>query len=118
MKGRRRFLLAAAGLASASVLAREPERVRFWAMGREGQVVRELLRDFERDHPEIRLDIQGLPWTAAHEKLLTALAADAVPDLCQRGHTWIPDFAALGALEPPDPSVATACIDEADYCTG
>ncbi|HEX4763756.1 MAG TPA: extracellular solute-binding protein, partial [Usitatibacter sp.] len=118
MKGRRRFLLAAAGLASASVLAREPERVRFWAMGREGEVVRELLRDFERDHPEIRLDIQGLPWTAAHEKLLTAFAGDAVPDLCQLGNTWIPEFAALDALEPLDASVATAGIEKADYFPG
>ena len=111
-------MLAAAGLASASVLAREPERVRFWAMGREGEVVRELLRDFERDHPEIRLDIQGLPWTAAHEKLLTAFAGDAVPDLCQLGNTWIPEFAALDALEPLDASVATAGIEKADYFPG
>lgn len=111
-------MLAAAGLASASVLARAPERVRFWAMGREGEVVRELLRDFERDHPEIRLDIQGLPWTAAHEKLLTAFAGDAVPDLCQLGNTWIPEFAALDALEPLDASVATAGIDKADYFPG
>ena len=38
--------------------------------------------DFEREHPGIRVEVQQLPWTAAHEKLLTAFAGDATPDLC------------------------------------
>jgi multiple sugar transport system substrate-binding protein len=118
MTGRRRFLLATAGLACSAAIAQAPERVRFWAMGREGEVVRELLRDFEREHPGIRLHIQGLPWTAAHEKLLTAFAGDAVPDLCQLGNTWIPEFAALDALEPLDARAAAAGIPRDDYFAG
>src|SRR5690606_41721529 len=54
--------------------------IRFWAMGREAEVVADLLRDFEREHPGIRAELQPIPWTAAHEKLLTAWAADALPD--------------------------------------
>jgi multiple sugar transport system substrate-binding protein len=127
MSSRRRFLAAAAALASAPALAQPRprqehpgagERLRFWAMGREGEVVRELLRDFERANPQVRLDIQGLPWTAAHEKLLTAFAGDAVPDLCQLGNTWIPEFAALQALEPLDGLVAAAGIAREDYFPG
>ncbi|MET0440720.1 MAG: extracellular solute-binding protein, partial [Casimicrobiaceae bacterium] len=72
--------------------------VRFWAMGREGEVVTEILREFERTHPGIRVEVQQLPWTAAHEKLLTAFAGEATPDVCQLGNTWIPEFAALNAL--------------------
>jgi multiple sugar transport system substrate-binding protein len=118
MTSRRRFLLASAALASGPAFGQSRQRVRFWAMGREGEVVRELLRDFEREHPAIRLDIQGLPWTAAHEKLLTAFAGDAVPDLCQLGNTWIPEFAALDALEPLDSRVAAANIPQDDYFPG
>ena len=118
MTGRRGFLLATAGLACAPALAQSRERVRFWAMGREGEVVRELLRDFERDNPRIQLDIQGLPWTAAHETLLTAFAGDSTPDLCQLGNTWIPEFAALDALEPLDARVAAAAIPRGDYFSG
>src|SRR5262244_566764 len=81
--------------------------VRFWAMGREGEVVRELLPEFERTHPGIRVEAQQLPWTAAHEKLLTAFAGDATPDVCQLGNTWIPEFAALKALEPLDGRVGS-----------
>ena len=62
----------------------------FWAMGREAEVVAELLPAFRERHPEIRVRVQQLPWTAAHEKLLTAYAGDALPDLCQLGNTWLP----------------------------
>ena len=74
--------------------------IRFWAMGREAEVVAELVREFENDNPGIRVEIQQIPWTSAHEKLLTAFAADALPDICQLGNTWVPEFAVLGALEP------------------
>ena len=93
--------------------------VRFWAMGREGEVVTQLLREFERTHPGVRVDVQQLPWTAAHEKLLTAFAGDATPDVCQLGNTWIPEFAALNALEPlGDRVAASATIDPRDYFAG
>ncbi len=52
---------------------RERSVLRFWGMGREGEVVRELVPEFERENPDIRVDVQQIPWTAAHEKLLTAL---------------------------------------------
>ena len=101
--------------------AREDDQtvVRFWAMGREAEVVSELVRDFEREHPDIRVEIQQIPWTSAHEKLLTAFAADALPDICQLGNTWVPEFAVLGALEPLQARVdRSAVIDEADYFPG
>jgi multiple sugar transport system substrate-binding protein len=90
----------------------------FWAMGREAEVVAELLPAFYARHPGIRVIVQQLPWTAAHEKLLTAYAGDALPDLCQLGNTWLPEFTALDALEPLDARVASAGIDRTDYFTG
>jgi len=93
--------------------------VTFWAMGREGEVVAQLLPEFERTHPHVRVDLQQLPWTAAHEKLLTAFAGDALPDLAQLGNTWIPEFAALGALEPLEPWVrASTTVRQDDYFPG
>ena len=69
--------------------------LRFWAMGREGEVVQELVRDFERENPTLRVQVQQIPWSAAHEKLLTAYVGNATPDVCQLGNTWIAEFAAL-----------------------
>ncbi|MBA3486860.1 MAG: extracellular solute-binding protein, partial [Lysobacter sp.] len=85
---------------SALACSREQDNrqvVRFWAMGYEGEVVAQLIPQFEHQNPGIRIDLQQLPWTAAHEKLLTAFAGDALPDVCAIGNTWIPEFAMIGA---------------------
>ena len=117
----RAALLACIALAAAGCASRADERteLRFWLMGREAEVISQLLPEFERRHPEIRVVVQQLPWTAAHEKLLTAFAGDALPDLCQLGNTWVPEFSALGALEPLDARVAaSAVVREDDYFPG
>ena len=88
-------------------------------MGREGEVVSELLPEFERTHPGIKVVVQQLPWSAAHEKLLTAFAGNATPDLCQLGNTWIPEFVALNALDSLDTFAASSqAIDRGDYFEG
>lgn len=111
--------LAAAALAGCAPKSDEPVTLRFWAMGREGEVVEELVRDFERDHPGIRVTVQQIPWGAAHEKLLTAYVGRATPDIAQLGNTWISEFAALSALEPLDRRVAgSAAVPESAYFAG
>jgi len=93
--------------------------LRFWAMGREGEMVARLLPEFERANPGIRVKVQQLPWTAAHEKLLTAFAGEATPDICQLGNTWLPELVALDALEPLDRyAAASPIVDAADYFAG
>ena len=82
--------------------ADRPVIVEFWAMGQEGEQVKALLPEFERRHPGLRVRTQQIPWSAAHEKLLTAYAGDAMPDVFQLGNTWIPEFVALRAIEPLD----------------
>ncbi len=74
----------------------------FWAMGREGEVVQQLVPEFERREPGVRVRVQQIPWSAAHEKLLTAYVGDAMPDVVQVGLTWLPELVALGALAPLD----------------
>jgi len=93
--------------------------VRFWAMGREGEVVAQLMPAFERSHPGIHVEVQQLPWTSAHEKLLTAFVGDATPDLAQLGNTWLPELAAVGALARLDAEVAASPVVRApDYFPG
>ena len=88
-------------------------------MGREGEVVSQLIPDFERQHPGIKVDVQQIPWSAAHEKLLTAFVGDATPDIAMLGNTWVPEFVALDALEPLDASVAKSTdVPRSDYFAG
>src|SRR5204863_7593641 len=99
-------LAAALLLPGCASRATRGETLRFWAMGREGEVVQELVTDFEREHPGVHVVVQQLPWSAAHEKLLTAYVGGSTPDVAQLGNTWIPEFAALRAIEPLDARLA------------
>jgi multiple sugar transport system substrate-binding protein len=93
--------------------------VRLWAMGREGEMVERLVPDFERQNPGIRVRVQQVPWSAAHEKLLTAYVGGAVPDVLQAGNTWLPELVALEALEPLDARIArSGAVDRGDYFPG
>jgi multiple sugar transport system substrate-binding protein len=97
----------------------DPQALTFWAMGGEGEQVEHLLAPFRAAHPEIHLAVQGIPWDAAHDKLLTAFAGDVTPDVCQLGTTWVSELAALGALAPLDERLkATPDIDSRDYFAG
>ena len=111
-------LAAAIGLEGCGAAAGNGVTLRFWAMGREGEVVQELVRDFERENPGVRVRVQQIPWSAAHEKFLTAYVGDATPDIAQMGNTWMSEFAALGALEPLSPSLGTSTVAESSYFEG
>lgn len=93
--------------------------VTFWAMGNEGEHVQRLVPGFEGRHPGIKVKVQQIPWTAAHEKLLTAFAGNSLPDACQLGNTWVPEFTLLGALENVDQwTDQSEVIDPSDYFSG
>jgi multiple sugar transport system substrate-binding protein len=108
--------LAAAGCARTG---EAPVTIRFWAMGNEGENVKKLLPDFERRNPGIAVELQVIPWTAAHEKLLTAYAGNSLPDVWQLGNTWVPEFQLLEAIEDLRPwDERSRSIDSSFYFTG
>jgi multiple sugar transport system substrate-binding protein len=92
--------------------------VEFWAMGSEGERVRALVPIFEARNPGLRVRVQQVPWSAAHEKLLTAYVGEAMPDALQLGNTWIPEFVALGALEPLGARIEASRIPREDFFAG
>jgi multiple sugar transport system substrate-binding protein len=89
-------------------------QIEFWAFGREGEAVRALVPGFERAHPGLRVRVQQVPWSAAHEKLLTAWVGGALPDAFQLGVTWVAEFASVGALATLDSRVAASAALPAD----
>lgn len=93
--------------------------IKFWGFGNEGEMVQPLIKEFERRNPSIKVQVQQIPWTAAHEKLLTAFAGESTPDVCQLGNTWIPEFAVLNALQPLDDFVRNSTlVDQTDIFPG
>lgn len=103
---------AASGLAGCGRREAGVTRLRFWAMGNEATNVPQILPEFERLNPGIKVDVQALPWTAAHSKLLTAYAGSSLPDLSQVGNTWVSEMAAIGAISPTPAFAADLLTDQ------
>ncbi|HSJ99206.1 MAG TPA: extracellular solute-binding protein [Myxococcota bacterium] len=93
---------------------RDADTLVFWAMGSEGAAADALARAYEARTPGAQVRVQQVPWSAAHEKLLTAYVGDAMPDLFQLGNTWVAEFVALGALEPLDARIAASPVFTSD----
>lgn len=94
-------------------------RIDFWAMGAEGAAVERMLPALQEKHAGLAVRVQQIPWSAAHEKLLTAYVGGVTPCVFQLGNTWIPELVALGAVEPLDDRVAASgTVDTADYFPG
>jgi multiple sugar transport system substrate-binding protein len=89
----------AGGLVAACAPREGDDVIRFWAMGNEAAQAPMLMPAFEQAHG-VRVRVQALPWTAAHERLLTAYAGNALPDVAQVGNTWVSEMTAIGALMP------------------
>ena len=111
MTDRRRFGLALAALAaSPAACVRKRSPLSVWAMGVEGEALSRFAMAYESAHPDTPMRVQVLPWGAAHEKLLTAFAADDFPDIIALGNTWVAEFAALDALEPLNARLAASTL--------
>jgi multiple sugar transport system substrate-binding protein len=102
MKISRRQLLAgtAALLAAPTGCSHRPgSALDMWAMGAEAEKLPRLLGAVRRiGQPPVRL--QSLPWSAAHEKLLTSYAGGSLPDLGQVGNSWLSELVAINAILP------------------
>lgn len=83
-----------------------------WAMGNEAASLPKLLTGLARPAGAPPVTVQPLPWTAAHEKLLTGYAGGSLPAIAQLGNSWIAEFAAIGALAPVPASAAAMLADQ------
>jgi len=83
-----------------------------WAMGGEGDKLPTLAKEFEALNPGVKVNVTGIPFDAAHDKLATAITAGKTPDISQIGTTWMGEFATQ-ALDP-----TPASIDKASFFEG
>ncbi|MBT1170623.1 extracellular solute-binding protein [Bifidobacterium sp. SO4] len=63
-----------------------------WAMGNEGDLLGDFVKDFESENPDVKVKVTAIPWASAHDKLQTAIATGEVPDVAQMGNTFMADF--------------------------
>ncbi len=91
--------------------ARGGDGLTIWAMGNEGANLPELLKSLALPAGMPPITVQPLPWTAAHEKLLTGFAGNSLPAIGQVGNSWIAEMAAIGAITPV-PASASGLLDD------
>jgi multiple sugar transport system substrate-binding protein len=90
-------VLAGCGNSNESAGSNGDKTLKVWFMGT-SETVAPIAKMYEEKNPGIKVDVQAIPWATAHDKLLTAVASKNGPDVIQMGSTWIPEFAAAGAL--------------------
>ena len=88
-----------------------------WAMGTEGDNLDVLADAFMEEFPDIGVEVTAIPWDAAHDRLVTAIAGGEVPDVSLIGTTWMGEFATLGGLEPTPDSIDPSLFFEGAWDT-
>jgi len=96
---RRDLLALAASLPLGGCGASASRALTWWAMSTQGAVAPQLVSAFTAA-TGIAVDVQPLPWTAAHEKVLTAFAGGALPDILMVANDWLAELAMLGVARP------------------
>ena len=73
----------ASGSATAGGEQGEQTTLTVWGFGEEGTLLSQMSEGFEKENPDIKLDIQVIPWDVADEKLTAAIAGKTGPDVIQ-----------------------------------
>jgi multiple sugar transport system substrate-binding protein len=57
------------------------------------------------EFPGVTVEVTEVPWDAAHDRIVSAIAGGEVPDVSMIGTTWMGEFAKLGGLEATPSSI-------------
>ncbi|MFL2078718.1 sugar ABC transporter substrate-binding protein [Marinilactibacillus psychrotolerans] len=91
-------LLAACGNGDEESASEESsDTLSVWMMGDGNETVQPIF-DAYTEETGIEVDLQSIPWSAAHDRLLTAVASGEGPDVVQMGSTYMAEFTDAGAL--------------------
>jgi multiple sugar transport system substrate-binding protein len=108
-------------LAAAPVVApagaAAPMDLVFWGgwTGPDGDVMRQMVDQYNKEHPDVRVTLTTLQWTPLFDKFLTGVRAGQPPDLMAMHSQDIAQFASLGILEPMGGMVKDAGFKASDF---
>lgn len=67
---------------------------------------RDAIAKFEAANPEIKINMELVPWSEQQQRFVTALATGGLPDVSMLGNNVVAQFQATGSLAPLDEYVA------------
>jgi multiple sugar transport system substrate-binding protein len=77
-------------------------KISSWGDANENAILTNLINDFQKSHPTIKVELQRVPWGEYNTKLLTQIAAGIAPDVIFVSTDNISDYYPRGVLEPLD----------------
>ncbi|MDQ6883070.1 MAG: sugar ABC transporter substrate-binding protein [Candidatus Dormibacteraeota bacterium] len=77
-----------------------PVTLQVWANGDEGDklAASDVIANYKKANPNVTLQITPLPWSVAHDKLITSIAGRSTPDVAMIGTTWMGELTKLNAV--------------------
>jgi ABC-type glycerol-3-phosphate transport system substrate-binding protein len=85
------------------VRAQEPVVVTFWEFSTDDaslEAWNTAIAEFEAMHPDIKVNMEIVPWAEQQQRLVTALTTGGLPDVSMLGNNVVAQYQALGALVP------------------
>jgi multiple sugar transport system substrate-binding protein len=95
------------------------ETIRFttWGSPASNKVYQDVVNEFEKQNPDIKVELMMLPWKHYHRKILTMSAAGSKLDFMRLANSYFPQFVEKKALLPLDKYIERdkAEIDLGDF---
>ena len=70
----------------------------FWTNPEVKPTILELIEQFEKENPNIKVNLTDLTWSDGHEKIVVAFGSDTAPDVLELGSDWLPEFSYQNVL--------------------
>ncbi|MFN4190492.1 MAG: extracellular solute-binding protein, partial [Pseudothermotoga sp.] len=87
----------------AAVMSFAKTRLVFWQFMMDDALAKEVLVGFSKEFPDVEVEVVQLSWSTGFDKIVTAIAAGAAPDVVELGNTWVASFASQGVLREVQP---------------
>ena len=96
-----------------------PIKVAFWGSPEEIDVITNSIKDWQTEHPKIKIIFEHTPYTGYDSKILTRIAGGAAPDIIATEVDYFVTFASKGVLEELTPFLAKDTVfsqKDGGYC--
>lgn len=101
-------------------VSEKPIVIKFWHAYNpvETEKATKLAEEFMKENPDIKVEMEAIPYNALHDKLITAMAAGTAPDVVRMDIIWVPEFASMGALLELDELIKRDNINLSNFFPG
>jgi len=70
----------------------------FWTDPSISPTIEKMVLDYEKAHPNVKVNRTDLTWANGHEKIVVAFSSGTAPDIIELGSDWVPEFSSTGHL--------------------